>query len=150
MRQLLVASAMLACATTAGAQPARLPVEQMTCEQLLTEMTASGDQLDQADAIFAANGVDADAQANAAMGGQSAAGAIAEGVASGLACAVPGVAMACMVMQGKQALTGAAQMQQGVEQNRRMMQQYEQATAGLDLNRMTAITKRVEALKCTG
>ena len=143
MRRVLITSAMLALATPAGAQGMPVPVEQMTCEQLLAEMETSNDQLEAANGAFAISDEEAAAQEKAAMAGAG------KDIAMGLACAVPGVGMACMVMQGAQGLAAGAQMQQSMQQHQRMMEQHQQAMARIDMARMQAVTKRVQE-KCLG
>ena len=143
MRQVLIATVTLALASNAHAQDAPVPIEQMNCEQLYAEYAAAGSpRLDPAlTAKVMAR------QQNATTGGQIA-GMIAEQAAMTAICMVPGVQMVCGPLQELQGARQEAQTRRIENETNALLAEVQQATAGIDMNKMAAITIRSEELKC--
>ncbi len=131
-------------AAQAQNQTALPPVDTMTCEQMQAEMTSAGQQMSsQLDPQF---GVEAQAMADEAQEKQRQAQSQAMGM--GVMCAIPIVGMACMAGQQQQ----AAQAQQQAAANRQRMQaqmdRLDASMAGIDQQRMMAMSNRFEAQHC--
>ena len=131
----------IAAQSEAAAPP---PVDTMTCDQMLAEMTGAGRQMNsQLDPQF---GVEAQAMAQEAQQKQRQAQSQAMGM--GVMCAIPIVGMACMAGQQQQ----AAQAQQQTAANQQRMQaqmdRLDASMAGIDQNRMMAMSNRFEAQHC--
>jgi hypothetical protein len=153
MRQVLITSTILAFSAAAWAQTpappaAPLPVEQMTCEQLYAETAQAGMRMaGQMDPSFAANAM---AMYNRANDPAARAQAFAEQSAVTAACGIqmPVANPACMAMQQQQAARAQVQTQQNLADMNRIGQQVQQSMAGIDIARMEAIERRLQALRC--
>jgi len=120
------------------------PVDTMTCDQMIAEMTTAGQQMNsQLDPQF---GVEANAMMNEAQ--QKQRQAQSQAVGMGVMCAIPIVGMACMAGQQQQ----AAQAQQQTAANQQRMQaqmdRMDASMAGIDQQRMMAMSNRFEAQHC--
>jgi hypothetical protein len=73
---------------------------------------------------------------------------IAEQAATMAICMVPGVQMACGVVQEVQSARQNARTQRMENETNALLAEAERATAGIDMSKMTAITLRANALKC--
>jgi hypothetical protein len=136
----------LVCATAiAGASDTPPAVETMDCDQMRTELVATGAKMkSQLDPEFAK---EAKAMMAEAQAGPSA-GAIAQGVGMSLACAIPGVDMFCMIGQQAQAMAQGDQATQNMERTEAQMKRVEKALEGIDIERLGALSQRFEQQKC--
>lgn len=120
------------------------PVETMTCEQMQAELTVMGQQMHaQMDPEFAREG-----QAMYDEAQQASRRGVATGVATGIACSIPGVGAACMVgqaAQAQQAQRDAAEHQARMDAQ---MDRLNQSMAGIDQQRMMALSERFEQQRC--
>jgi hypothetical protein len=123
------------------------PVESMNCEQMQAELMVAGQTMNaQMDPEFA---TEAQAMQDEMQEAQNrAAGSVAAGIGMGLACSIPGVGMACMAAQ--QAQMANAQRDAAANQARMdaQMDRLNQSMAGLDQQRLTAISQRFEEQRC--
>lgn len=147
LKHVFAAAAFAFCfATPADAQDGTLPpVDTMNCDQMMAEMTVAGQQMNaQMDPEFAIEAQRMMDEAQARPSG----GQMAMGIGTGIACSIPGVGMACMAAAQAQAVEG---QRRANEHNARMdaqMQRMETATAGIDMERMGAISTRFEEQEC--
>jgi hypothetical protein len=161
MKTLLAASVFALCFSAAaiaqeeGAPPAPdaaapaelLPVESMNCEQMQAELMVAGQRMNaQMDPEFGAEAQAMQQEMEDAR--RRAAGSVAANIGMGLACSIPGVGMACMagqVAQQQQAQQQAAQNQARMDAQ---VERLNQSMAGLDQNRLMALSQRYEAQHC--
>jgi hypothetical protein len=131
----------------AAPDPTLQPVEEITCEQMYSELMVAGQQMNaQLDPNFATNAQAMQDQINTAQRGM--AGSMAMGIGQGIMCSIPGIGMACGAMMQAQM---ANQMRQGQEQQAQMdemMAQMDAATEGIDMARMQAVNERWESEQC--
>lgn len=124
--------------------PALTPVENMTCEQMAPELIAAGQQMNaQLDPSFAANvqNYRDDAMSRQRTGMET-------GMGMGLACAIPGVGMACGAMMQAQMANQMRQAQQDQARADEFVGQLNDSTQGIDMARMQALGERWEAQEC--
>ncbi len=164
MRHLLLAGVVLACwaAAPAGAQPSpevmqemearlnapsdpnQIPVDTLSCDQMVAEMSVAGQQMGaQMDPNLSANIQEMQDESQSRM--REAQAAI---LGAGLVCAVPGLGMACVAVQQAQI---AQQMSHRDEDQQRMdtiIGSMNDATAGMDMQRMQALSERFESENC--
>jgi hypothetical protein len=132
-----------AAAQAPGGPP---PVEAMTCEQMYAEMAAGGQVMkQQLDPSFAAN---AQAMRERATDPKARAEAAAQQAGVSAACSNPLTMAACKAVQAGMMADAKARQAEGQAQMAQMMGQLNASMAGLDQQRMMAIAKRVETLKC--
>lgn len=133
---------------SAPQNPALVPVETMTCEQMAPELMAAGQQMSaQLDPSFAGNVQSYHDDVQRRQAGAMASG-VATGIGTGLMCSIPGIGMACGAMMQAQM---ANQMRQAQVDQQRMdviLGQVNESTQGLDLARMQALSERWEAQGC--
>jgi hypothetical protein len=136
---------LLCCAMPADAQDGTLPpVESMDCAQMQAELTVAGQQMNaQMDPEFA---VEAQRMHNEAQANQS--NAIAMGVGTGIACSIPGVGMACMAAQQTQIANAQRQAAENQARMDAQMDRLDASMAGIDQQRMMALTDRYEQQNC--
>jgi hypothetical protein len=115
----------------------------MNCEQLYAEYARAGSP--QIDPALSAKVMAM--QQNATSGGQIA-GMIAEQAAMTAICMVPGVQMVCGPLQELQGARQEAQTRRIENEQTALLAEVQRATAGIDMNKMAAITIRSEQLKC--
>jgi len=150
MLKYLAATAFFAAcfAMPADAQDGTLPpVESMDCAQMQAELTVAGQQMNaQLDPEF---GTEAQAMMDEAQAGRgNVAGQMATGIGMGIACSIPGVSMACMAAQQAQmanAQRDAAEHQQRMDAQ---MDRLDASMAGIDQQRMMAVSDRYEQQNC--
>ena len=143
MRQVLMSALMIAMTTSASAQDVAIPIEQMNCEQLYAEYARAGSpKLDPALSAKIA-GMQQRSTTGAQMGQ-----IIAEQAATMAVCMVPGAGMVCSVVQEVQGARQNAQTKRLENESSALLAEVDQATAGIDMDKMAAITIRSEALKC--
>jgi hypothetical protein len=151
--KIAILATVLAClAASAGAQtqtpsPVETPLPEvgdMTCEQMQAEMTIAGQLMSQQmDPNLATNieAMQADGQRQMGQAGAAAMG-------TGLLCSVPGLGGACTAVLNTQAVRQAQQAEQNRERRSAMIDSMNNATAGIDMERMTAISQRWESERC--
>jgi hypothetical protein len=163
MKRVLLAGFVLACvaAAPAGAQSpeviaemqARLnapsdpnlpPVEGLSCDQMMAEMSVAGQQMNsQMDPNFAANVQEMQDESQRRMRG-----AQAGMMGAGIVCAVPGLNLACGAAMNAQV---ASQMAHADEDQARMdtiIGSVNDSMQGIDVQRMQAINARFESQHC--
>lgn len=147
MKSRMFVALLLCCAGSAAAETAVVPpppVETMTCPQMQAEMTVAGQAMGQnMDPNLAANieQMQGDAESNMAEAGVGALGA-------GAICAVPGMGIACTAAMTAFAARQEAQAAKTREKTDAVEASMNQATAGLDIERLTAIASRWESEEC--
>jgi hypothetical protein len=120
------------------------PVDTMTCDQMLAELTVAGQKMNsQLDPEFAR---EAQAMANEAQG--PSAGSMVGGVGSAIACSLPGIGMLCMAGMQAQAMAQGDQAGQNIERMQAQMERLQKAMEGLDQDRLTALSQRFEEQSC--
>lgn len=120
------------------------PVETMTCDQMLAEMTGAGQTMHgQLDPQF---GVEANAMAQEAQEKQRQAQQQAMGMSA--VCAIPGMGAACMAAQQQQAAQAQADAPRQHARMQAQMDRLNNSMAGLDQQRLQAISARFEAMHC--
>lgn len=144
LKHFLAAVAFAAFTPHASAQDAPIRVEEMSCDEMTAEMVVAGQQMNsQLDPEFAR---EAQAMQQEAQSDQRPSIAAAAGTT--LVCSIPGVGIACMAAQQAQ----MANAQNQAEQNRARMDaqvdRLNSSMAGLDQNRLMAISDRYEAMHC--
>jgi hypothetical protein len=127
-----------------GAPP---PVDSMNCEQMQAELMVAGQRMSaQLDPEFATEAQAMHEESQEAH--DRARGGMAAGVGMGVACSIPGVGMACMATQQAQ----AAQAQRDAAANQARMDaqmgRLNQSMAGLDQQRLMALSQRFEQQRC--
>ena len=151
--KIVIFAAVLAClAATAGAQtqapsPVETPlpeVDDMTCEQMQAEMTIAGQLMSQR----MDPNLGTDLQAMQADSQRQMGQAGAAGIGTGLLCAVPGLGGACTAVLNTQAARQAEQAEQNRERRGAMIDSMQNATSGIDMERMTAVSQRWESERC--
>ena len=163
MRNLAMAALMLAClAAPAGAQPspeaaqemeARLnapsdpalaPVETLSCDEMMGEMTIAGQQMHaQMDPNLGANAQEMlDRQQRGMRDAQAGI------MAGGLMCAIPGLGMACGAIMQAQMANQMAHAEEHQQDQEALIGSMNEATAGIDLARMQALSERFESENC--
>jgi hypothetical protein len=119
----------------------------MTCEQMQAEMMVAGQQMNaQLDPEFAFEAQRMYAESQAGRG--NVAPSIAAGIGTSIACSLPGVGYVCMAGQQARAANAQAQV---AENNARMSAQTDRlnaSMAGLDQQRLMAISDRFEQQQC--
>lgn len=126
-------------AAQAQNQTALPPVDTMTCVQMQAEMTTAGQQMNrQLDPQF---GVEAQAMSNEAQQKQRE----AQQQAMNPACFIPFVGMACAAQQQQHAQQDAAANQQRMQAQ---MDRVDASMAGLDQQRLQAMSARYESMHC--
>lgn len=146
LKHFLAAAAFAVCFIPhASAQEALLPVEEMNCDQMTAEMMVAGQQMNsQLDPEFAR---EAQAMQQEAQAGQQRP-SIAAGVGMGIACSIPGIGMACMTAQQAQAANAARDAEQNQARMDAQVDRLNSSMAGLDQNRLMAMSDRYEAMRC--
>jgi hypothetical protein len=146
LKHVFAAAAFAAClATSANAQDAPPPVDTMTCDQMNAEMMTAGMRMN---AQLDSEGLAADAQAQQDAMNQARREGMVTGGAATAACMIPGMGYACVAAQQAQA---ARAQQQAAENQEVMNRQHARITdsmAGLDQNRLMAISDRHQQLQC--
>ena len=143
----VMAAALLVCLAGPAAADKPLapaPVETMTCEQMQAEMTIAGQAMGQnMDPNMAANieQMQGDAESNMAEAGVGMLGA-------GAICAVPGLGVACTAAMSALAARQEAQAEVSREKTDAVVESMNQATASLDIARLTAVASRWESEGC--
>lgn len=120
------------------------PVETMTCDQMTAEMVTAGQQMNgQLDPEFAreAQAMNDEMQSSQRQG-------MAVGVGTGIACSIPGVGMACMAAQQAQAANRAREAEANQQRMAAQVGRLNNSMAGLDQNRLMAISDRYEQMRC--
>lgn len=145
LKPLLSAAATFVClAAGAVAQEPPPPVESMDCAQMQAELMVAGQQMNaQLDPEFAR-----EAQAMSDEAQQASRPSMATGIGAGIACSIPGVGMACMAAaqaQAQQAQQDAAQNQARMDAQ---MDRLNASMAGLDQERLAALSQRFEEQRC--
>ncbi len=145
--QTLLIGVLIACLTApAGAQtePLLPALETLNCEQMQAEMTSAGQLMNQQ--IDPNLGTEIEAmQENSRQRMQA---AQAGAVGAGIICSIPGMGMACTAAMNAQV---AEQMSHADEDRARMdamVGGMQNAIAGIDQERMTAISQRWESEDC--
>lgn len=147
LKRSLAAAAFALCFTApAIAQDAVLPpVESMDCTAMTAEMTTAGMQMN---SQFDREGFATDQAATEADMERRRREATTSMAVTGAACMIPGMGAACMAAQQAQ----AARAQQGVpeaqERQQRQIDRVQNSMAGIDQNRMMAMSQRYEQLRC--
>lgn len=164
MRRLLLLGVVLAACLTApaGAQhnpeaalemqarlnappdPNLAPVETLSCEQMMAEMTLAGQQMN---AQMDPN-LGADIQAMQDESQSRMREAQVGILTGGLICAVPGLGMACTAMVQAQAANQMAHADEDQQRMDAIMGSMTDATAGMDMQRMQALSERIESEHC--
>ena len=141
----IVALFCFAATASASADSAPPPIESMTCDQMLAELTVAGQRMNaQLDPEFSKEAQAMYDQGQAGPG----AGAIAGGIGMSIACSIPGVGMLCMFGQQAQGMAQGDQTEQNLERMQAQMERLEKAMEGLDMDRLTAMSQRFEDQKC--
>ncbi len=147
LKHAVAATAFVACfIAPADAQDAAPlpPVDTLTCEQMQGEMMLAGQQMNaQMDPNLAT-----DIQAMQDTARERQRSAVAGQVGAGLMCAVPVLGMACMAAQQAQVneqMSHAAEDQARTDQ---VIQSMNNSMAGIDQERMMAISNRFESQHC--
>ena len=131
----------VAAQSEAAAPP---PVDTMTCDQMLAEMTGAGRQMNsQLDPQF---GVDANAMMNEAQ--QKQRQAQSQAVGMGVMCAIPGLGMACAAAAQQQAAQAQADAPRQQARMQAQMDRLNNSMDGIDQQRMMAMSNRFEAQHC--
>jgi|CXWL01.1.fsa_nt_gi hypothetical protein len=126
-------------------QDAQLPaVEAMDCAQMQAEMTSAGQLMNQQ--MDPNLGADIQAMQDDSQRQMSQARTAAIG--SGLLCAVPGLGLACTVAMNAQTARQAAHAEENRERMDAVTTSMQDSTAGIDLERMTAVSQRWEEQRC--
>jgi hypothetical protein len=143
LTRVLSTTAILLSTVAAVASDAVPPaVETMTCDQMTAEMTVAGQKMNsQMDPEFAR---EAQAMADEAKG--AAAGAVATGIGSAIACSLPGIGMLCGITAQMSGMSGASE--EHMARMEAQMARMEKAMEGLDMVRLQAMSERFEAQKC--
>ncbi len=147
LKHVFAAAAFAIClAAPAEAQDGALPpVQSMDCAAMTAEMTAAGAQMH---GQFDQEGFAADQAAlDADMARRRREAAASAGVATA-ACVIPGMGIPCMAMQQAQVARAQEGMQERQELQQRQHDRIQQSMAGIDQNRMMAMSHRFEALGC--
>ena len=147
MKRKISAAAFLCLAGSAAAETGVVlaPVDTLTCEQMQAEMTIAGQAMSQnMDPKMAANieRMRDNAGSNMAEAGAGIVGA-------GLLCAVPGLGIACTAAMGALAARQEEQAAEAREQTDAVVGSMNQATTGLDIERLMALAGRWESEGCT-
>lgn len=127
-----------------GAQAPLPAVSSLNCEQMQAEMMVAGQQMNQ----HMDPNLGGDIQAMQADAQQRMQAAQMGMMGAGLMCAVPGLGMACTAAMNAQA---AAQMAHADEDRARqdaVIASMQNSIAGIDQDRMTAISNRWESEHC--
>jgi hypothetical protein len=133
------------CATPADAQTLP-PVESMNCDQMMAEMTVAGQVMSsQLDPEFAA---EAQRMQNEQQEAYNNRPSVAAGIGAGIACSLPGVAYACMATNAAQAQQAQSQADQNIARMSAQNDRLQASMAGLDQQRMMAISDRFEQQQC--
>lgn len=151
MKAAILALAAACLAATAGAQTetpmaaAPMPeVAAMNCEQMQAEMMIAGQLMGQQ----MDPNLGADIQAMQADSQRQADEARTAAIGSGLICAVPGMGAACTAAMNAQAARQAGQAEANRERMGAVADSVQEATVGIDMARMTAISERWESQRC--
>jgi hypothetical protein len=147
MKRTFAAAAFLCLAGSAAAETGLdlAPVDTLTCEQMQAEMTIAGQAMSQnMDPNMAANieRMRDDAGNNMAETGAGIVG-------TGLLCSVPGLGVACMAATSALAARQEKQAAEAHKQTDAVVGSMNQATAGLDIERLMAVAGRWESEGCT-
>ncbi len=149
MKSLLASTAFaIAFAAPALAQDGALaPVESMNCDEMQAELMVAGQRMNaQLDPEFGAEAQRMDEERRAAE--SQARANMAAGVGMGIACSLPGASMACMAGQAAQAANGQRQMSENQARMNAQQERLQNSMAGLDQERLMALTQRFEAERC--
>ena len=120
------------------------PVESMNCEQMQAELMVAGQTMNaQMDPEFAR-----EAQAMHEEAQQASRPNIAAGIGTGIACSIPGVGMACMAAQQAQIANAQRDAAENQARMDAQMDRLDQSMAGLDQQRLMAISQRFEEQRC--
>jgi hypothetical protein len=147
MKRKISAAAFLFLAGSAAAEPGVVlaPVDTLTCEQMQAEMTIAGQAMSQ--------NMDPNMAANIERMRDNAGGNMAEAgagmVGAGLLCAVPGLGVACTAAMGALAARQEQQAAEARKQTDAVVGSMNQATAGLDIERLMTLAERWESEGCT-
>jgi hypothetical protein len=145
LARVLPAALVLGLASVAVASDALPPVETMTCDQMLAEMTVAGQKMNsQLDPEFAK---EAQAMADQAQSAGSA-GSMIGGVGSAIACSIPGVSLICGIGAQMGAMSQQGASEEHMARLQAQMARLEKAMEGLDMARMQMMSERFEAQKC--
>jgi hypothetical protein len=118
------------------------PVDTMTCDQMMAEMTTAGQQMHgQLDPQF---GVEANAMAQEAQQKQRE----AQQQAMNPACFIPFVGMVCAAQQQQQQQQAQADAPRQQARMQAQMDRLNNSMAGIDQQRMMAMSNRFQAQHC--
>lgn len=123
------------------------PVDSMTCEQMQAELMVAGRQMStQLDPEFTTEAQAMQREQEEAYA--RARGQMAAGVGMGIACSIPGVGMACMAGQAAQAAQAQSEADRNIARMQAQHDRLQQSMAGLDQQRLMALTERFEQQRC--
>lgn len=133
-----------AAAIAQDAQP--LPaVDTMDCDAMTAEMMIAGQQMN---SRFDREGFTADQAATGADMERRRREAVASTAANTAVCAIPGMGMACTAAMNAQAARAQEGMPEAQARQDRQIERVQNSMAGIDQDRMIAISNRYEQLGC--
>lgn len=119
-------------------------VDTMNCEQMQSEMMVAGQQMNaQMDPNLAT-----DIQGMQDTARQRQHEAMAGAMGAGAICAIPGMGMACTVAQQAQVQRQMSHVDEDRRQQQHVIDEVQNSMAGIDQDRMMAISNRWESQHC--
>jgi hypothetical protein len=146
MKRLVVVGALLCLVSPVAAQtdPGRAPVDTLNCSQMQSEMTSAGQLMNQQMDPDMADNI----QSMRTESQRDMEEARADAVGAGLICAVPGLGAACTVVMTSQSARQTERAEESRQQTDALANSMNEATAGIDIERMTAVADRWERERC--